>query len=104
MNKFFVVFTLFCIITGSVVFSVAYVFSQYHFVDHQRYYQITGKFWEDEHGIKYNGAVNTWTVDSYWYHLKGHKDVEADSSKEWNAMSVGNYILVEWQTFERNVR
>ncbi len=82
---------IFAVIAVSV-FATSYVIFNYHTVDHQRYYQITGKF------TKYDDGTE------YWYHLKGHADREADSKREWDAMPVGSYILIEWQTWERNIR
>jgi hypothetical protein len=103
---------LVAIIASAVATPLCYFFSQYHQVDHQRYYQVTSKFWKDDNGIIHTGTPSVWsTVDGYWYHLKGYKSLligndqyEADSKKEWDAMSVGSYVLVEWQTWDRYVR
>jgi hypothetical protein len=87
------------------IFAGSYILATYHSVTYQRYYQITGKFWKDSSGFSHNEAPSMFsTPDEYWLHLKGHKDVEADSKNQWTSLSVGNYYLVEWTTIEKNIR
>jgi hypothetical protein len=75
-----------CIFIGS------YVLASYHWVTYDRYYQVTGKY------TYYHDGTH------YMLNLKGHSNVEVDSKNEWNALNKGNYYLVEWSVFERNIR
>lgn len=93
------------IIAIATILPTFYFFGNFHEVDHQRYFQITGKYWVDSSGVKHDGSPSIWnSVDDYGFHLKGHKDVSADSKDQWMYMPVGSFIVVTWTTWDTYVR